>query len=80
MKWDEDDEDGPSCSKWHHPWGEPAGDPDEDRIRTQRQKTVKTAEALMRDFDDLNCILAKPEHAEAIKACKVLLKIAKGWK
>ncbi len=78
-KW-KDDEDGVSCAKCRHPHGEPAGDADEDRITTQRQKTVKTVEALMRAFDDLQVILAKPEHDEAIKTCKQLLKTAKGWK
>jgi len=69
-----------SCSKCQHPHGEPAGDADEDRIKTQRQKTVKTVEALMRAFDDLQTMMARPYHADAITACKVLLKIAKGWK
>lgn len=63
-KWDEDD-DGVSCSKCHHPWGEPAGDLDEDRIKTQRQKTVKTVEALMRAFDDLHTMKARLEHSGA---------------
>ena len=78
-KWTED-EDGVCCSKCYHPHGEPAGDVDEDRIKTQRQKTVKTVEALMRAFDDLQMMLAKPEHEEIIGLCKVLLKKAKEWK
>jgi len=78
-KWDEDDE-GVSCSKCHHPWGEPAGDVDADRLNTQRQKTVKTVEALMRAFDTLQEMLARPEHGEAIDDCKRLLRIAKQWK
>ena len=65
-RWTED-EDGVSCAKCHHPWGEPAGDPDEDRIKTQRQKTVKTVEALVRAFDDLQAMKAKPEHGGATK-------------
>ena len=65
-KWKEDD-DGVSCSKCHHPWGEPAGDPDEDRIKTQRQKTVKTVEALMRAFDDLQAMKARQEHTGPTK-------------
>ena len=64
--WDEDDE-GVSCSKCHHPHGEPAGDPDEDRLKTQRQKTVKTGEALMRAFDDLQGMWARPEHTGPTK-------------
>ena len=65
-EWDEDDE-GVSCSKCHHPHGEPVGDPDEDRLKTQRQKTVKTVEALMRAFDDLNEMWARPEHTGPTK-------------
>ena len=78
-KWTEDD-DGVSCSKCHHPHGEPAGDVDEDRIKIQRSKTAKTVDALMRAFDDLNTMLPRPIHDEAIAGCKVLLKLAKGWK
>ena len=78
-KWVEAEE-GVSCAKCHHPHGEPAGDVDEDRIKTQRQKTIKTVEALMRAFDDLHTMRARPEHSEAIADCKKLLKIAKGWK
>ena len=65
-KWDEDD-DGHSCSKCHHPHGEPAGDVDEDRIKTQRQKTVKTVEALIRAFDDLHGMKAREEHGGATR-------------
>ncbi len=94
-KWVEAKE-GVSCAKCNHPHGEPAGDVDEDRITTQRQKTVKTGEALMRAFDDLQTMRARAEHdgkqnsgADAIsvvknlgviKTCKALLNIAKGWK
>ncbi len=65
-KWTED-EDGITCAKCYHPHGEPAGDPDEDRIKTQRQKTVKTAEALMRAFDDLQAMKARGEHGGSAK-------------
>ena len=78
-KWDEDD-DGWYCAKCRHPHGEPAGDVDDDRLKTQRQKTVKTAEALMRAFDDLQCMKARPEHDKAIETCKGLLEIARAWK
>ena len=64
--WDED-EDGVSCLKCCHPHGEPVGDPDEDRLKTQRQKTAKTIEALMRAFDDLQEMWAKPEHGGTTK-------------
>lgn len=81
-KWTVDDDEAGdvTCSKCLHPHGEPAGDVDEDRLKTQRQKTVKTAEALMRAFDDLQCMKARAEHSGAIQACKQLLKTAKEWK
>ena len=78
-KWDSD-EFGVSCSKCHHPYGEPAGDLDDGNLKTQRQKTVKTIEALMRAFDDLQTIKARPELGDVMDSCKALLKIAKGWK
>uniref|UniRef100_A0A6M3II57 Uncharacterized protein n=1 Tax=viral metagenome TaxID=1070528 RepID=A0A6M3II57_9ZZZZ len=77
--WDEDDE-GWACAKCHHPHGEPAGDVDKDRVATQRQKTVKTAEALLRAFDDLNEMLPRAEHDEAIRLTKAALGIARKWK
>ena len=78
-KW-EDTDDGVCCTTCHHPHGEPAGDADEDRLKTQRQKTVKTLEAAMRAFDDLQTMRAKPQHKEAVAGCKRLLAIAKSWK
>ena len=78
-KWT-DTEDGPVCSKCKQPHGEPAGDADEDRIKTQKAKTRKTAEALMRAFDDLQCMQARPEHEAVIKDCKRLIVIAQNWK
>jgi len=87
-KWSED-EDGVSCAKCHHPWGESTGGADEDRVKTQKQKTGKTVEALMRAFDDLqvmhaqtcqSCQLTEDESTDPILCCKRLLKIAKEWK
>jgi len=50
-------------------------------VKIQRQKTVKTVEALMRAFDDLQLLVPKPtEHGDVITECKRLLRIAKGWK
>ncbi len=80
VKWTEDKDGHVVCAKCRHPHGEPAGDADEDRLTTQRLKTVKTAEALMRAFDDLHTMKAKSEHDEVIKSCKKLIKTAKGWK
>lgn len=78
-KW-KSDETGVSCAKCNHPHGEPAGDVDDDRVSVQRSKTVKTVEALMRAFDDLNLMLPKPDHRMAIDACKALLTTARAWK
>lgn len=78
-QWTED-EDGVACARCHHPHGEPAGDVDADRIATQRAKTIKTCEALMRAFDDLQHLLARSSHNEAIAGCKVLLQMAREWK
>lgn len=74
------DEFGATCAKCHHPHGEPSGGADEDRVDIQRSKTVKTVEALMRAFDDLNMLLPKPDHPDAIAQCKFLLTIAREWK
>jgi hypothetical protein len=78
-KWSEN-EDGVYCSKCKHPHGEPAGDIDEGRLATQRSKTIKTIEALMRAFDDINLMHPKADHKEAMTSCKRLIVIAKGWK
>ena len=43
------------------------GDPDEDALKTQGQKTVKTLEAALRAFDDLQCMKARTEHSGATK-------------
>ena len=74
------DEFGATCAKCHQPHGEPSGGADEDRVDIQRSKTIKTCEALMRAFDDLNMLLAKPDHPDAIAQCKFLLTIAREWK
>jgi len=78
-KWT-DEGDGLACDSCHHPYGVEAGDVDDDQIKTQKSKTVKTVEALQRAFDDLNAMLARVEHDEAMRMCKELLGIAKGWK
>lgn len=74
------DEFGPACAKCHHPHGEPVGDPDEQRVKDKRARTIKTCEALMREFDDLNRMVPRQEHVEAIASCKFLLKTARAWK
>lgn len=71
---------GVVCAKCNHPHGEPAGDVDGDRVSDARSKTIKTCEALMRAFDDLNLMLPKPGHGAAINNCKALLITAREWK
>ncbi len=78
-KWTED-EFGATCARCNQPHGEPVGDRDESRFADLRSKTIKTVEALMRAIDDLNRVLPKPEHVEAMASCKFLLKIAGAWK
>lgn len=51
----------------------------EKQFREQRSKTVKTVEALMRAFDDLQRLRKHKAHAGAIAACKNLLQTAKNW-
>jgi len=50
-----------------------------ERVRLQRSKTVKTIEALMRAFDDLNRLEANGYHQDVIDDCRRLLKIAREW-
>lgn len=77
-KW-ADGPEGVACERCHHPHGEAVGDVDDDRVKLQRSKTVKTAEALLRAFDDLQAMLPKPEHKQAVAGCKSLMKMAKDW-
>jgi len=48
-------------------------------FQIQRSKTVKTAEALMRAFDDLKALRYSKQHQPAIADCKALLQRAKTW-
>lgn len=51
-----------------------------ERFRVQRSKTIKTAEALLRAFDDLQELKVKRfVHANAIEAVKKLIATAKEW-
>ncbi len=79
-KWTED-EFGATCAKCNQPHGEPVGDQDEGRAGTQRSKSVKTVEALMRAISDLHRLLPKPkEHAHLIAQCKMILTELRAWK
>jgi PHP family Zn ribbon phosphoesterase len=49
------------------------------KLKELRKLTIKTVEATMREFDDLQALSANSKHGEAIRMCKVLLTIAKEW-
>lgn len=57
----------------------PEKPPGRDEFAIQRSKTVKTIEALMRAFDDLNSLRASMVHKAAIAGCKNLLERARNW-
>ena len=79
-KWTETAE-GVSCAKCNQPHGEPTGGADDDRVATQRSKTVKTVESLMRAFGDLQHICPRADHDTNAKACcDRAWEIAQGWK
>lgn len=50
-----------------------------DPFKTQKSKTIKTAEALMRAFEDLNELKKSRECGAAVKSCKALIEKAKNW-
>lgn len=52
----------------------------EDGLTVQRSKTVKTAEALLRAFDDLQALSPNSNHKPAIKGCATMVKMARAWK
>ena len=80
VKWEKyTDGEGWVCSKCRHYYGEPAGDPDDDAVRTLIQKTRKTLEAAMRCFDDLHHVCPSGKHHESIQWCKALLKLLAEW-
>lgn len=78
-KWTET-EDGVNCSKCNHPHGEPVGDVSEDRVKTLKSKTGKTAEALLRCFDDqweMGCISTE-DYNEGVAISKRAVVLGKG--
>lgn len=50
----------------------------EEEFKIQRSKTVKTVEALMRAFCDLNRLRVGPRD-ESVETCKSLLETARNW-
>jgi len=58
--------------------GSPERTPAEE-FKIQRSKTIKTVEAAMRAFDDLNRLRKNRNHDAAISECKSLLWKAKSW-
>lgn len=53
--------------------------PPRDEFAVQRSKTVKTAEALQRAFEDLNDIRKSGHCKAAVAACGELIQTAKNW-
>lgn len=79
-KWEEDEEGVFDCKACRHPWGEPAGDVDDNQFKLQKRKTIGYLEYAMRDVDTLNDLKSNPRRDEAIKAIQSALKIVKEWK
>ena len=50
-----------------------------DPFKTQRSKTVKTAQALVRAFDDLDDLMSSRDHKATISACQDLMVKARNW-
>jgi len=50
-----------------------------EEIKIIQLKTVKTAEALVRAFDDLNEAIPSPSHEDTIADCQALVRRAKNW-
>ena len=66
--------------KWNDPGNNGAGTPpSEDEWKTQQRKTIKTAEALSRAFDDLNELKPNVSHGDVQDTCKELLTVAREW-
>ena len=51
-----------------------------EEFKVQRSKTIKTAEALVRAFDDLNRLRKSAVHERTIAECQALIVRAKNWK
>lgn len=51
-----------------------------EEFKVQRSKSVKTAEALMRAFDDLNDLRKSRDHERTITDCQALIIRAQNWK
>lgn len=80
VKWTRDGESW-ACGRCHHPYGEPAGEPDSKRINEARALAVKYAEALMRAVDDLNHLVPnRGKHDEVHGLYTQLWEILKAWK
>lgn len=80
VKWTRDG-DSWACGRCHHPYGEPAGEPDSKRINEARSLAVKYAEALMRAIDDLHHLAPnRVKHDEAYGLYKTIWESLKAWK
>lgn len=56
-----------------------ASDDSADRFKIQRSRTIKTAEALLRAFDDLQELKRNRYHSKSIDMVKQLIATAKEW-
>lgn len=80
VKWTRDG-DSWACGKCHHPYGEPAGEPDSKRINEARALAVKYAEALMRAVDDLNHLVPnRGKHDEVHGLYTQIWEMVKSWR
>lgn len=63
-----------------HTGNAPPADSDDKEFRTQKSKTGKTVEALMRCFDDLNRLRRRDDDIDwALTRCRELLQSARNW-
>jgi len=53
--------------------------PQKDPVKLQKAKTVKTAEALMRAFGDLDDLKSSKHYDSAIASCQNLLALVQNW-
>ncbi len=79
-KWEKDDDGFIQCKKCCHPYGEPAGDVDEDRVNKQRALTIKHIEGTMRAVEDLNLLRSHGESKDIVEQLKAIWKRVKSWR
>ena len=50
-----------------------------EEFKIQRSKTIKTAEALVRAFDDLNSLRESSDHKTVVSTCQSMILKARNW-